>query len=374
MTQYILGTPEDRADIIDFINFVFSQAHNPHDFKTLIPKVYGDHLPELAADHYLAKQDGKIKAAVANRIINISAAGTTLKAGLIGSVSVHPYSRGEGHMKQLMNMATEESRNNGVDILMLGGQRQRYEYFGFEPGGSCIRFDVTKTNLRHCFKDVDSSGITFCPMSNDRPKEIALAKKLYERRIVHTLRPKENFVDILHTWTAKCYVIYKNGSMIGYTYDNFCETELEQESDYPAVLKAGFEALNLDRINLRLAPYETERAAFLSRICEGFSIHTVELINILNWKRVLQASLSIKAATTLLADGELTVRIDNSTYRIIVANGTPTVTESNENPEIIMSHNEAQLAFFGCHTGLFPDHRLSWLAPLPLYLDAPDAF
>ena len=36
-TQYVLGTPADRDDIVDFANYVFSQAHVPHDFKKLLP-------------------------------------------------------------------------------------------------------------------------------------------------------------------------------------------------------------------------------------------------------------------------------------------------------------------------------------------------
>ena len=31
------ATPQDKHDIIDFIDFVFSKAHRPHDFATLLP-------------------------------------------------------------------------------------------------------------------------------------------------------------------------------------------------------------------------------------------------------------------------------------------------------------------------------------------------
>lgn len=42
MIEYRFAAPEHRADLIDFINYVFSQNSVPHDFKTLIPKVYAD--------------------------------------------------------------------------------------------------------------------------------------------------------------------------------------------------------------------------------------------------------------------------------------------------------------------------------------------
>ena len=32
------AAPEEKQEIIDFIDLVFSKAHRPHDFATLIPK------------------------------------------------------------------------------------------------------------------------------------------------------------------------------------------------------------------------------------------------------------------------------------------------------------------------------------------------
>ena len=134
-TDYVVATPADREEVVDFANYVFSQAHRPHDFKTLLPKAYADHLPELGAKHYLAKQEGRIRALVADRMIDMRLLDDTLRVGCVGTVSVHPYSRSEGHMKRLMTMMLEDARAEGLDLLMLGGIRQRYNYFGFEQAG-----------------------------------------------------------------------------------------------------------------------------------------------------------------------------------------------------------------------------------------------
>ena len=56
------GVPADREAIIDFINYVFSQAHRPHDFKKLIPKTYGDPGEEFEKWHFLAKSEKGIRA------------------------------------------------------------------------------------------------------------------------------------------------------------------------------------------------------------------------------------------------------------------------------------------------------------------------
>ena len=67
------GIATEKEEIIDFLNLVFSQSHYPHDFKKLAPKAYSENINGLGAEHYLAKKDGKIKAIVANRIIDIKA-------------------------------------------------------------------------------------------------------------------------------------------------------------------------------------------------------------------------------------------------------------------------------------------------------------
>ena len=38
MAEYRFALPAEEADILDFINFVFSQAYRPHDFKRFCPR------------------------------------------------------------------------------------------------------------------------------------------------------------------------------------------------------------------------------------------------------------------------------------------------------------------------------------------------
>ena len=39
--EYCKGTPADRQEILDFADLVFSKNSRPHDFATLLPKLYG---------------------------------------------------------------------------------------------------------------------------------------------------------------------------------------------------------------------------------------------------------------------------------------------------------------------------------------------
>ena len=151
MTEFCTGKASDREDIIDFINMVFSQTGQPHDFKILLPKLYADD-SDTSACHFLAKEDGKIKAVVGLFPTEHVTGGQRLKIGHIGSVSVHKYARGRGYMKQLMAMAYDAAKHGGYDALVLGGKKNRYQYFGFQPTEAAAKYSFIPENFSHQYK------------------------------------------------------------------------------------------------------------------------------------------------------------------------------------------------------------------------------
>ena len=158
MTEYRIARAEEEARLVDFINMVFSMAHCPHDFKTLEPKMYG--APGFAQHHFVAVENGLIRGVVGLMPMTLRVGEKRLKLGYIGSVSAHPYDKGAGHMKHCMALALDAARERGYDLLVLGGQRQRYQYFGFEQGGMSLRFAVNQRNIRHALGHIDETQVT----------------------------------------------------------------------------------------------------------------------------------------------------------------------------------------------------------------------
>lgn len=165
MTEYRLAKPEEWEDCIELANYVFSMAHRPHDFEQLIPRVYQAG-PEMARIHRVAvAENGRLRAEIAVLPQQMAAGGKLLRAGYVGSVSVHPKARGEGHMKRLLGDWITDLEGT-CDLLALDGQRQRYAYFGFTPGSENTRFtwmwqmcaipgktgNSPLTPLRRCFR------------------------------------------------------------------------------------------------------------------------------------------------------------------------------------------------------------------------------
>ena len=88
-------------------------------------------------------------------------------------------------MKVLMALMTADARAKNDDLLFLGGQRQRYNYFGFEQAGMALNCSVSATNVRHALKNVDASGVTFSELTEERPEEVDYACRLSQTQLLH---------------------------------------------------------------------------------------------------------------------------------------------------------------------------------------------
>lgn len=384
MIEYRASIASERDDVIDFANYVFSQAHRPHDFKTLLPKVYGERADwaALAPLHYLAVRDGRIRALVACPQIAMRVAGVELRAGLVGTVSVHPYARGEGHMKALMRMMLDDQRARGSDLLMLGGQRQRYQYFGFEHAGTCAEFPVNAANLRHAFPNLDAAGIEFAPLDEDRADLLDQAFALYERGLVAGARPRPQFLDILRSWQMSPRAILREGAFAGYLCagesGTLRELTLAEEALLPAVLKRWFERSGAREARLTVMPYEAERLRALRGFAERYSLGTVEMVNVLNWPRVLAASLALKNTYQPLRSGRATLSIEGeATLELCVRDGAATVREAPDRAavDLRLSHLAAIDLLFSPLSALTqaPECFQNWL-PLPIAFSGQDGF
>jgi hypothetical protein len=139
----------------------------------------------------------------------------TIKAECIGTVSVHSYLRGKGYMKLLMDAAIKDMKKNDCAFAFLRGQRQRYEYYGFEPSGIQIDYTVTKTNIRHCFKNIDISKMVFTSL-DDNEQFVEEAFSLYQSQSVKAAREKDKFLLIIKSGASEPNAILYDGNFAGY--------------------------------------------------------------------------------------------------------------------------------------------------------------
>lgn len=379
MIEYRFAKDEHRQDIIDFINYVFSQAACPHDFKELIPKVYSDGRG-YSDIHAIVLEDRYIRGVVAQLPNTFSYAGTPLKTGYIGSVSTYKYSRGSGYMIKLMEMQAENAVKENIDVMLLGGQRQRYEYYGYSPIGGDYRYDFVKANIRHGLKDTDASGIEFVPFKDACSCAIDAAYAVYEKQPVTGGRPREDFEIINSSWNCTPYVVKKDGEVKGYVISSGPEGISEMTLDCPClvkpVIKAWFERFGVRRLSVVAAAYDVVLNRELSSFAESHNLTAAFHARIVNLKNVLKATLSLKKATLGLKDGAMVIQMDEEAPLLVkVENGEISVNETDKAPDVKLDRLSMQQFLFSYNRFTAPDMEApaGWL-PLPLHLYAADHF
>ena len=384
---YEMAVPADYDEIIDFANFVFSYAHEPHEFKVLIPKAYGPDRT-MWPTHFLARENGRIRGLVGLEQYSLRVLGEELKYGFIGTVSVHQYSRGKGHMKKCMAMSTQYAREHGIDIMMLGGQRQRYEYYGYEPGAVAYSFEITRTNCRHALSAVNTDGVSFKPFADvrDRMKEIF---DIYESGPVFGARSLDNFEQICMTWRNCPYAVLSGQYIIGYIVassdgSDISELRLKDSADFDVVIKAYLAAFDRKSVSVRIPPHRPADVRAASLICEEENVSPSEMIMILNYERVVKTYLRLKRHIEgNLPDGHVALGISGlsgegiSTLTISVQGGEIDCRFTDDTPDIVLSPLAVQNLMLSPVTYVdmsqLPDCARRYF-PLPIYMESADCF
>jgi predicted N-acetyltransferase YhbS len=377
---YRKAVEADRAQYLDFANMVFSCAHVPHDFQAMIPKVYGAdkktaHMQNIAVD-----ENGSIRGLVAVMPGELNVMGDVLKTGFVGTVSVHPYSRGEGHMKKLMNMAIDGMRRDGVDLAMLGGQRQRYEYFGFTKNGIALYHTVDKANVRHALKNVSTAGLEIKAVTADDADALRMACDMHSAKKLYGVRNPENFHVISRTWFGNMHKVLLNGEFVGYILSSSGDKGLDISEmalkDYAltgAVVKKLSDDCGKD-MSITTADFEVELNRQLAMFEENVNFSAPMQLRVFNFARVIGAFMKLRASYRPMEDGKRGFIIDGQQVTITVQNGKVDVTDVPFENSTVLTAMQAQNLFFNMNGWLLEGKLPMGWAPLPMYLDNVDEF
>lgn len=364
------GTPEMYDDLMDFMNYVFGFNGNGSDFKKLLPKLYKvSNNP--AYSNYVVTENGKLKAAIGAYDDTVLVDGVELKNRGIGNVAVHPYSRSKGYMKDCMNMAIDNMIKDGVDFSVLGGQRQRYGYFGYEHAMPEYALRITRTNVRHTFRDVPEEPIEIVDVKADDADLLDKIESLQAAaRPMRTVRCRTELHDILRSWERTPRVFIKDGEVIGYCISNLTELTLTDMKYFDSVIRAFVAKFGDVDIQFPLWNHEMFDAAI--RIGEALNVHESGMINVFNYKNMISALLKFKAAREKLLDGAFTVLIHgyagDCTLKIAVKDGAASVEDYAGDVDLELEHKEAIKFFFGVYSPSWRKVEPAVAAWFPLYL------
>ena len=372
MKEYIFRKTgqEELEKCIVLANLVFGV-----DFPDLIPKVYGENRV-MQADHYIA-EDGEPKGLVAVLEDRLTVGGSVLKTGYVGTVCVHPDSRGKGFMRELMGLAEDDMLENGTDLAFLNGNRQRYQYYGFVPAGVTYIFSVNEDNLTHALKEIPAERIRFEEMKSGSEYE-QKAKAMYCSGTIHFER--KDFAVLCRSYRREPYAVLCEDEFIGYVVsdgDKNCWVEIcfEKGEHLDTAIKAWMTLNRIEDLQIFLPEWEGVLRRHLACYASGMNRSYSVQARIFRFRRVAEAYLKVKAHTGGISDGHMAFDIDGERFEITVKNGNVTVSEGGENPLKLTAYEANRLMLLPMEYEDMPKAPYGWF-PLGVHVapDSPDAF
>lgn len=292
----------------DFADMCFFTETSEERFETLLPKLYGE--PEKTVkDHILLENDGRLKGLILPQTMIWKAGDRELLTGHIGTVCVSPDYRERGAMSRLMKTAVEELEKAGCVCIVLNGQRQRYEHYGFVPTGGKIQFVFRPANV----KEEQAEGYELREFTQEDLEEI---EKLFCKNVLHMKRKKRDFSEILRSWSAQPLVLWnKDNKICGYCTvvsqekkAAIAELRLTDEKHLKPFLKCLVKK-GFSQTVINIAP-GTEEYAEAESLCEYYNILPCFNIRILQFAPLVEALLEQKSRRIRLPLGNVKLLIE----------------------------------------------------------------
>jgi predicted acetyltransferase len=353
----------------------------PTGFPMIHPAIYRP-TDEWMRCNYAIRRGGRI-AAVVGVYSRVTAVGETeWRVAGVGGVCVHPDHRRSGLMKLLMDRAVEDMQGD-AHISFLGGQRQRYAYWGYEKCGMNPVFNVRESNLRHAF-DAPPSTIKFEPLGEHYSDRVEACKAFYDQRPIHGVRPLEDFVKHLLTWRHEPWVaLDEDGIPVGYLTvadKGSGIAELVGVSDDVRVdmVRAWVGRKEGRALGVRLQPDDISLIRLLGTFCESGRIEPACNWRILDWPVVVDALMKVKHELTPLAEGHVVIDVTEARLALTVSGGEASCTETDEEADLTVPALDAHRLLFGPQApSLVMDlpsgaQSLDGWCPLPLGYAHPD--
>lgn len=375
-----LGNKSDEKELIEALDEIFFSEED-NDFLSLLPKLYKDRY-NPGEHNVLIKEDGVIKAAVGCYPMDVTAGGRKLRLMGIGNVAVAKDCRRKGYMIELMNASLEKMIAEGYDYSLLGGQRQRYEHFGYVPAGSSMRFTINKGNISRIRNGNTETSFTAKLLTEDNAEAIEIIKELNDAMPFRVERKAEDMINILRSWKCVPYAVYGGDEFKGYfvfnSKDNLAEFRVLRTEDMLEFFLCAMQVMESESLSFTVPVYDAEVCDYMAKRCCGMALCHVDQLNILNYKNFVEAFLAIKAQRINLCSGTLNVLVHgyakDESLSITVDGKNVTVAQTDAKPDVELDNLEAVAFFAGNYSAKrlsLPAFAQNWF-PVDFFMNGQD--
>lgn len=372
MVKFRNAEKEEYCEFTDLSNYVFKV-----DFEKVLPKTFNENYDFQNITKVAEDENGRLIAGVCVLPQQVVVGECSLDTNFLGGVAVHPRHRGENLMKALINMWLEEVKGS-CDISVLTGLRQRYEYFGYTPGGVQWEYMLNVHNIRHALKDTDSGKITFEPLA-EAEGGFEFAAQFNNSRKVNVYRDAANADKIMVSYRQHPFAVMEKGNIIGYLITSLDRGEISElalcdYADTKRVLKAYFEFFAVEKAKVVLPEYETALHKELVSFADDWKTGPCCNFNIFNFAKVIKAYLELKNKTCRLSRGRFSAVMDNQPVTVTVDENGVTVENKADEDAVVLDKLKAQELLL-THSGRYMDVDVpeGWF-PLPLFWYRVDQF
>ncbi len=331
---------------------------------------------EHMGKHFAAFEDGKMVAALGVYPLPVNILGEELLFSTMGNVATHPEYEGRGYMKALMKEAMAELENIGADASRLGGLRARYSRYGYEMCGTQYKLSFTPHNLKNFFPDF-KANITFEKLERDNSGALEYCCELYDKKAFYVLRGKDDNYRKMYlsmvAWQNVPYIAKdEKGNFIGFLSikENEIAEIFAESPEYFRDIILSRVANSNEAINFSLRPHNVEEMRIFTPVCENFTIVSPSRFKIMNYKKVINALLKLKASILPLTDADFTINIETyGKLRIVSDKNGARCEDFDGECDVTLSRNGASRFLFGPVGAEFAADtsvKMGNLLPLPL--------
>ena len=347
--QIVRLTAADFDEAISFLNLAFDE-HGRHNFEQQLPALYQRNDEHMGCNLAI-RHEGRIVAVVGVFPLQWCVGDVRLRIAGIGGVSTHPDCRGQGLMQRLMADALRQIELDRYDLSALGGQRQRYRYFGWELAGVDVVFHLNQKNIQHDLAREPRPRITLEPMP-EQTATIAAAKAIHDQQDMYCARDAEGFSRFLRNSNARPHVAHNcDGRVVGYLV---ADTQGAEVRELVAVdTDTGMQMVRLwvesspDGSRFKFSSLPSALSRRLGQIAESTNVTPSCNWQVFNWPRTVDALLRQRHKAMALPTGSVIIRINNGAIRLSVDGDSAVCATTNEEPHFETDPCTAVRLLFG---------------------------
>lgn len=314
----------DYDELLSMLNATFRNKYGREvDFLTEQPKMWVRD-DEHMGRHLGIFEDGRLVSVAGIYPLPTVIAGEGCMFMTTGNVATLPGYEGRGYFTKIFSELMRELESVGADAARLGGARQRYARYGFESCGSSYRVEYNEINRVRCFGE-SGADIEFSRVLPSDFDSLKFITEIISKKPFYVTRGGADTDEQYRALTTKHslpYIATRGGVPIGYLSASEREAKVGSAEWGELITESGavsedirIEIINAwqkklgKNISFTIAAHEQRLLSSFGACAEIMTLGIPSHFKIINFERITNALMKLKASYTDMPRGEATLCI-----------------------------------------------------------------